>query len=340
MKSFIANAIVVGLMLSGAAVADTWTVDDDGPADFSSIQAAVSYAGTGDIVEVMPGVYQGGGAAVVDLEGKSIWLRSTHGADVTIIHGQGARRGIYSSGGDEPVIVEGFGITGGFSTAGGGVGFAYSSAVVIDCKIYRNNSGGENGTRGGGVYVIGNESDYCQFINTSITSNHVNNPMFGVDVYGGGAYVTGASALFQNCHISNNTLTGNSNAYGGALYSDTSAELIATTVCGNTLPEIGGQWSNSGYNCLASSCNDSNGDGTPDECTSPPQLGACCLGATCEVTTSQNCNGVWTSEIQSCVTANCGIGGACCTIEGCVEGGDQSTCLIYAGDWQGVGGKL
>ena len=37
-------------MLSGAAIADTWTVDDDGKADFDNIQAAVDAASDGDEV--------------------------------------------------------------------------------------------------------------------------------------------------------------------------------------------------------------------------------------------------------------------------------------------------
>ena len=48
----------IGLMsvLAGIAGADTWTVDDDGPADFATIQEAVDHANIGD--EIKPVVQQ------------------------------------------------------------------------------------------------------------------------------------------------------------------------------------------------------------------------------------------------------------------------------------------
>jgi len=48
------------------------TVDDDGPADFNSIQAAIDYATDGDVVEVRPGVY----SENINFRGKSITVRA------------------------------------------------------------------------------------------------------------------------------------------------------------------------------------------------------------------------------------------------------------------------
>jgi parallel beta-helix repeat protein len=48
------------------------TVDDDGPADFNSIQEAIDYATDGDTVEVRPGVY----LENIDFHGKSITVRA------------------------------------------------------------------------------------------------------------------------------------------------------------------------------------------------------------------------------------------------------------------------
>ena len=47
------------------SASQTWTVDDDGPADFSSIVAAVAAVSPGDTLLVMPGFYQ---AALIDKE--------------------------------------------------------------------------------------------------------------------------------------------------------------------------------------------------------------------------------------------------------------------------------
>ena len=91
-------------LLSGAAFATTWTVDDDGldfpKADFDNIQAAVDAASDGDEIVVMPGTYTSTqDAHVVNMLGKAVTLRSVSpsNADVvaaTIIDGENSRRGI------------------------------------------------------------------------------------------------------------------------------------------------------------------------------------------------------------------------------------------------------
>ena len=72
-------------LVSGAVSATTWTVDDDGKADFDNIQAAVDAASDGDEIIVMPGTYtstQDG--HVVNMLGKAVWLHSSDGTEVTI----------------------------------------------------------------------------------------------------------------------------------------------------------------------------------------------------------------------------------------------------------------
>ena len=51
-------------------------VDDDGPADFTNIQAAIDDANHGDTVEVRPGTYTGDGNRDIDFLGKAITIRS------------------------------------------------------------------------------------------------------------------------------------------------------------------------------------------------------------------------------------------------------------------------
>ena len=48
--------LITGLT-TGIASADIWTVDDDGPADFTTIQDAVNAASDGDEIHVHPGTY-------------------------------------------------------------------------------------------------------------------------------------------------------------------------------------------------------------------------------------------------------------------------------------------
>ena len=91
--SFTRIAPLFALVLAASsAQAEVLTVDDDGKADFASIQSAVDYASSGDEIIVAPGVYTGDGPdRVVDLLGKALTLRSSAGPDVTFINGEGER---------------------------------------------------------------------------------------------------------------------------------------------------------------------------------------------------------------------------------------------------------
>ena len=66
----VCQIILPVLILSVNTMGGTWTVDDDGPADFSSIQAAIADVGTinGDEIVVQPGVY----IEAIDFLGKAV----------------------------------------------------------------------------------------------------------------------------------------------------------------------------------------------------------------------------------------------------------------------------
>ena len=144
---------LISMFLTSTALADTWTVDDDGKADFDNIQAAVDAASDGDEIIVMPGTYTyssgcsdpGPGepgdtdCTVVNLLGKEIWLHSSDGQVVTIINGEDLHRGILCCSGETSnTIIEGFTITNGFSENGGGMLNSNSSPTLTNC-IFENN---------------------------------------------------------------------------------------------------------------------------------------------------------------------------------------------------------
>ena len=118
--SYILRSSVLAIALSvTSAFAEVITVDDDGKADFASIQAAVDYASDGDEILVAPGVYTSDHPAhVVNMLGKAITLRASAGPEVTIIDGEGLRRGIVCIN-DETAdtIIQGFTIQNGFGVA-------------------------------------------------------------------------------------------------------------------------------------------------------------------------------------------------------------------------------
>ena len=123
---------LISMFLTSTALATTWTVDDDGKADFDNIQAAIDAASDGDEIVVMPGTYTGTGDYAVNMNGKAILLRSQNGAEDTIISGQGQRVVIHCGNNETAsTIISGFKIIDGNSTFGGGN--TMRDSCLIDC---------------------------------------------------------------------------------------------------------------------------------------------------------------------------------------------------------------
>ena len=81
----IISLTALGASASGA-FSEVITVDDDGKADFASIQAAVDYASAGDEILVAPGVYTAAsGSSIARIWEVGLVLRSTSGPEVTIL---------------------------------------------------------------------------------------------------------------------------------------------------------------------------------------------------------------------------------------------------------------
>lgn len=175
-------SVSLTLCLSAAAQADVISV----PGDHSTIQAAIDAAQDGDEVLVAPGTYN----ELIDFLGKAITLRSSDGAEVTIIDGAGLNDSVVKFVNDEgpDSVLDGFTITGGVGglvdglSFGGGMLIDESSPTVVNCTFEANtvlNSG-----RGGGIAVLSGSPEIrgCTFLNN------------GNEGITGGAIVTVTSA--------------------------------------------------------------------------------------------------------------------------------------------------
>ena len=204
----------------------TWTVDDDGPADFDNIQAAVDVASDGDEIVVEPGAYTGTGDEVVDMFGKSITLRASGTAEETIIDGEDSRRGITCDSGETvDTRIEGFTIT---HCVGSGIACVNgSSPTLTGCTISGNTSSSGGGTVGGGISCYGSNPTITD---CTISDNTAN--------FGGGGISCGSS----DPTITGCTISGNTTSDGGGIYcyDGSSPTLTDCTISDNTAADGGG----------------------------------------------------------------------------------------------------
>lgn len=108
------------------------------PSEYATIQEAIDAATTGQEVLVAPGRYRGEGATLINFSAKAITVRSSGGADATILDGEDERPVIelLTSEGSGTVI-DGFTITHGYSPMGGGLR-VNGTPMIRNC-VLRNN---------------------------------------------------------------------------------------------------------------------------------------------------------------------------------------------------------
>jgi serine protease len=215
----------VVLCASTLLPARTITVDDDGPADYATIQAAIDAALPGDRVAVAPGLYH-----------ETLRLRPG-----VAVEGSGADRTTVDGGRLAPVAalvdcdastrLQGFTLTGGQSDFGAGVLVLRGAPVVTRNQISGNTAvsavAGLYGY-GGGVALLDSDATVQD------------NVLSGNDAdYGGGLHLEGGTP-----RVTRNLITGNSAGVGGGIdayvfYGD-QATLSGNTLSGNVATYGGG----------------------------------------------------------------------------------------------------
>jgi len=216
-RSTLNGALAVGLLTSAGFAQSVLSV----PSQYSSIQAAIDAAESGDEIHVSGGSYRR--FEVLD---KSLTVIAVDGPSDTIVDGGGSGPVLHvvASSEDTATTVSGFTFTGGVSENGGGL-FLVGHATLEDALVTGNEA-----TNGGGAFLFGSPTlRNVRFVDNSAGQ-------------GGGAFAAGGSTpTFENCHFGNNF----AEYAGGGLYAapeglgETEVTLIDTTFSRNSATEGG-----------------------------------------------------------------------------------------------------
>jgi len=229
LKNCISISVILLLTATTNTTARTICVDDDGPADFNNIQAAINDSNDGDVIVVADGTYYEN----INFKGKNITLKSTDPTnpdiiDATIVDAQqkGSVVTFYGTE-DSSCILSGFTLTGGYTNGhGGGVCGNGMRAGISNCNITRNSAY----RRGGGLFDCDGSITYC-----TITKNVVTSPATTE-----GAGLHSCDGLISNCTISDNS-SGSflESGFGGGLYK-CHGQIVNCTISGNVAGGNGG----------------------------------------------------------------------------------------------------
>ncbi|MGB2807729.1 MAG: right-handed parallel beta-helix repeat-containing protein [Sedimentisphaerales bacterium] len=226
-KKIILIMLIVFVVCGYAFAEQTIYVDDDGPADFNNIQAAIDDSSDGDTIIVADGTYTGAGNREISFLGKAITVRSENGPENCIIDCQGKGMGfLFRDGEDANSVLAGLTITNGYGSGGGALYISrYSSAMIINCKFENNHSEGY----GGAIHCHSYYSP--KLINCIVTGNSSRRS-------GGGMSIAEGSPILTNCTFSGNSAVD----WGGAVHcEETSTPTIRNcSIIGNKTEWIGG----------------------------------------------------------------------------------------------------
>ena len=200
MKRLIAISVVCLLAVPG--LSRTITVDDDGPADFQTIQEALNNSWDGDTIVVKAGTY----AEDVFFNGRRVTLRSEDPDDATVVQatvilGAEVPAVTFDFRETSDSVLEGFTITGqGISCKG--------AAPTIRHNVIRDCSGrGIKGADGAAPVIVGN---------TIISNEGEGVYMCEGRIEGNTISLNGSGLAFCNGLVRDNVITDNSDA--GGLY--------------------------------------------------------------------------------------------------------------------------
>ncbi|HEX6850918.1 MAG TPA: right-handed parallel beta-helix repeat-containing protein [Candidatus Polarisedimenticolaceae bacterium] len=210
-----------------AAGAAVYTVDDNGPADFPSIQSAINAAGAGDEVVVRPGRYK----ETLNFLGKAITVRSESGPAATVLYLEGETRVVLLNGN---ATLRGFTISGGRARTGAGIAVVGGANPTIEGNVIEGNTAARDGSAfpafGAGIAV--DPGSRPVITRNVIAGNAVLGDAQGVFAYGGAIDVgDDASAVVINNTIRDNVASDS----GGGISLGVTGAAMPVDVTNNTI---------------------------------------------------------------------------------------------------------
>ena len=188
---------------------------------YSSIQAAISAAASGDMITIGAGTY----SELLTID-KNLTLQGAGAAHVTI--NGGGNGSVVTIGSGATVTIDGVTITGGNSTASfyrGGGGIINDGTLTVTNSILSGNSASGYG---GGIANFG-------------TLTVANSTLSGNSAYGGAGIDNDGTLT-----VTNSTFSGNSADYGGGIYSVALVTVTNSTLSSNSAARSGGGIYNDG----------------------------------------------------------------------------------------------
>ncbi|MCK4415365.1 MAG: hypothetical protein KAY32_17660 [Candidatus Eisenbacteria sp.] len=213
-------AIFLLLTASWAARAETYLVDPEGTGDFPTIQAAISAATDGDIIELANGTFTGEGNFDLEFLGKAITVRSASGDPgscvIDCFDGIRGHRGIYFHAGEGAgSVLQGVTITGGWASGpvfpwlrGGAIYCVGASPEIRDCVFRDNRSYDIEGYSIGGAIA-----------SVSGGSPAIIDCLFEGNLSSLGGAISGEFGLVEGCtFVGNRAFDEGGESRGGAVY--------------------------------------------------------------------------------------------------------------------------
>jgi len=275
--------ILIFALLSPAITARIITVDNDAPADFTNIQAAINDANHGDIVLVAPGTYTGPGNFGINFLGKAITVRSQTCPENCIIAGESVGSAVYFDRGEtDDSVLEGFKLINAKNTPPRLplISCRGSSPSIINCIITGNHGDGIRGSDSSSPTItdctISDNSDWGIRLSANINTSNCTPKITNCIISGNqidGINISGGSPLITDCTIRGNL--------GYGIYcQDTPQNAISPTITDCSISD------NTGSGIY---CNSTFGNG------GVPTINGCSItnntnsGIACQTATITNC---------------------------------------------------